>query len=120
MSALFGIVGARAVSPSVSARPPTAPLLLSSSSMHSVHDPSRGDYPPLPKRPRVSNPPPPSAFMPSPPGPSGAGIPDQDGAADAASKKNRKRPLSCGECRRCVSLVCHAACDSLPPFVRSG
>ncbi|OJT13979.1 hypothetical protein TRAPUB_9463 [Trametes pubescens] len=73
--------------------------------LHPVHDPSRGDYPPLPKRPRVSNPPPPSAFLPSQPGPSGAGIPDQDGAADAASKKNRKRPLSCGECRR-LKLKC--------------
>ncbi|KAI0670752.1 hypothetical protein C8Q78DRAFT_809999 [Trametes maxima] len=71
--------------------------------MHSVHDPSRGDYPPLPKRPRVSNPPPPSAFLAPQPGPSAAPVPDQDGAADAASKKNRKRPLSCGECRRCVS-----------------
>ncbi|KAI0648019.1 hypothetical protein C8Q79DRAFT_953189 [Trametes meyenii] len=74
--------------------------------MHSVHDPSRGDYPPLPKRPRVSNPPPPSAFLAPQPGPSAAApIPDQDGAADAASKKNRKRPLSCGECRR-LKLKC--------------
>ncbi|KAI0632136.1 hypothetical protein C8Q77DRAFT_903696 [Trametes polyzona] len=73
--------------------------------MHSVHDPSRGDYPPLPKRPRVSNPPPPSAFVLPQPGPSGAPSPDQDGAADAASKKNRKRPLSCGECRR-LKLKC--------------
>ncbi|KAH9854705.1 hypothetical protein C2E23DRAFT_817633 [Lenzites betulinus] len=73
--------------------------------MNSVHDPSRGDYPPLPKRPRVSNPPPPSAFIPPQPGPSGAASPDQDGAADAASKKNRKRPLSCGECRR-LKLKC--------------
>ncbi|KAH9891660.1 hypothetical protein C8Q73DRAFT_700238 [Cubamyces lactineus] len=73
--------------------------------MNSVHDPSRGDYPPLPKRPRTSNPPPPSAFMPSQPGPSAVAIPDQDGATDAASKKNRKRPLSCGECRR-LKLKC--------------
>ncbi|KAI0761926.1 hypothetical protein BD413DRAFT_219631 [Trametes elegans] len=76
--------------------------------MHSVHDPSRGDYPPLLKRPRISDPSPPSAFLQPQPqaGPSGAGaIPDQDGTADTASKKNRKRPLSCGECRR-LKLKC--------------
>ncbi|KAI0354977.1 hypothetical protein OH77DRAFT_1404038 [Trametes cingulata] len=81
--------------------------------MDSVHDPSRGDYPPLPKRPRISNPPPPSAFMmPPQPGPSGAVNPDQDGAADAASKKKGKRPLSCGECRRSCDRVfpCQSCC----------
>ncbi|CDO71474.1 hypothetical protein BN946_scf184909.g68 [Trametes cinnabarina] len=73
--------------------------------MNNVLDPSRGDYPPLPKRPRTSNPPPPSAFMPPQSGSSTVASPDQDGAADAASKKNRKRPLSCGECRR-LKLKC--------------
>ncbi|OSD07208.1 hypothetical protein PYCCODRAFT_1463504 [Trametes coccinea BRFM310] len=118
MSALFGQGLASAQCqcvPQLSSAtwPPSSVLRLRSShpafapppSMNNVHDPSRGDYPPLPKRPRISNPPPPSAFIPSPPGPSTAPIPDQDGAADAASKKNRKRPLSCGECRR-LKLKC--------------
>ena len=28
-----------------------------------------------------------------------------DGAGDGSTKKGRKRPLSCGECRRCVSGI---------------
>ncbi|TFK89567.1 hypothetical protein K466DRAFT_597679 [Polyporus arcularius HHB13444] len=74
--------------------------------MSSVHEPPHNDYLPPLKRPRISNPPPPALpYIPGPPGPSSSTIPDQDGGADAASRKNRKRPLSCGECRR-LKLKC--------------
>ncbi|EJF63429.1 hypothetical protein DICSQDRAFT_55510 [Dichomitus squalens LYAD-421 SS1] len=82
--------------------------------MSSIHEAPHPDYLPPSKRPRVENVPlpPPPAFSPGPPGPSTAPIPDQDGAADAAAKKNRKRPLSCGECRRCCDRVfpCQSCC----------
>lgn len=37
------------------------------------------------------------------PGPS---IPPETESGDGSAKRNRKRPLSCGECRRCVSSAC--------------
>ncbi|KAI0770290.1 hypothetical protein C8Q74DRAFT_1274551 [Fomes fomentarius] len=76
--------------------------------MNNVHDPPLADFSPRLKRPRFDDQlpthPPPS-YNSGPPGPSTSAIPDQDGATDAASKKNRKRPLSCGECRR-LKLKC--------------
>ena len=72
--------------------------------MSNVHDPPLADYSPPAKRPRVADPIHQSPlFAPGPSAPSTPTHPDQDGVGDAASKKNRKRPLSCGECRRCVS-----------------
>ncbi|KAI1789627.1 hypothetical protein LXA43DRAFT_560030 [Ganoderma leucocontextum] len=75
--------------------------------MNSIHEPPLADYLPPSKRPRVDNPqlPTPQSVIPGPAGPSTVAVPDLDGGADAASKKNRKRPLSCGECRR-LKLKC--------------
>ena len=75
--------------------------------MTSAHEPPLADYLPPSKRPRVDNPQLHTLHnaIPGPAGPSTVAVPDQDGGADAASKKNRKRPLSCGECRRYASLV---------------
>lgn len=120
-SALFGQPQALAHSVPVLRSSPAHPSL-PSSSMSSIHEPPHPDYLPPPKRARVDNPPlpPPPAFIPGPPGPSTAPIPDQDGAADAAAKKNRKRPLSCGECRRYVSYTFYASNGLSAPHLLPG
>ncbi|KAH9922800.1 uncharacterized protein BXZ73DRAFT_51319 [Epithele typhae] len=81
--------------------------------MTSALDPSLADYPPPAKRPRVADSYDPLNYY--APGPSihpSNALPDQDGLGDAASKKNRKRPLSCGECRRSCDRVfpCQSCC----------
>ena len=38
-----------------------------------------------------------------------------DGAGEGATKKGRKRPLSCGECRRCVVSIL-----AVPAFFLNG
>lgn len=96
---------------------------LQSPSMNNIHDSSLADFSPRLKRPRFDDQPPthpPPSYNSGPPGPSTSAIPDQDGATDAASKKNRKRPLSCGECRRYVCACSQAFCDSPALSVRPG
>nr|VWP00401.1 Uncharacterized protein [Ganoderma boninense] len=88
--------------------------------MTSSHEPPLADYLPPSKRPRVDNPQlqTPHNAIPGPAGPSTVAVPDQDGGADAASKKNRKRPLSCGECRR-LKLKLHEKIKSMSQRIRA-
>ncbi|PIL22526.1 transcription factor [Ganoderma sinense ZZ0214-1] len=86
--------------------------------MTSSHEPPLADYLPPSKRPRVDNPQlqTPHNPIPGPAGPSTVAVPDQDGGADSASKKNRKRPLSCGECRRLkLKSCCKRGCAEICP-----